>query len=287
MNELSKLAYGIWRLDGLTAQALYQNLVAVKGLGIDTIDTADIYHLKEYGDSERLIGEALNMDPSLKEYFKIVTKTGICLKDEDRDVKYYNNTYDYIVSSAKKSQANLGVESVYLYLLHRPSVFMDFEEVYQAFKYLKDNNIVKHFGVSNYTPIQFEALYQYLQKRGIELMTNQIELNALSTEHLDNDNIYYLKGREITPMIWSPLAGGAVFQDGEVNSMLAKLAAKYDVDIMNIAIAYVNQMGLETQIVLGSHKIERIKSVVDNIDLKLRDSEMFEILKAQTKVDIR
>ncbi len=287
MKGFSKIAYGIWRLDTIDAQGLYNNLVSVKEMGINTIDTADIYHVDEYGDSERLIGEALKMDESLKDYFKFVTKTGIVINDESSDVNYYDNTYDHIIKSAKNSLANLGIKTIDLYLIHRPSVFMDFEEVYKAFKYLKENNMVKDFGVSNFTPTQYEALNTYLSKRGIELITNQIELNAMSTEHLDNDNIYYLKGMEITPMIWSPLAGGNVFSSCDVNTKLQEVADKYNVDVMNVAVAYVNSMGLNSQIILGSHKIERIKSVVDNIDLKLTNSEMFSILKSFTKTDIR
>lgn len=287
MNEISNIIYGMWRLEGLDDKKVYDNLIGLKKLGINTIDTADIYKINNYGDSERLIGKALSYDKSLKNYFNVVTKCGICTASEKSSVKFYDNTKEYIINTVKNSLENLGVDKIYLLLLHRPAPFMDFEEVYQAFKYLKEEGMVQNFGVSNYTPIQFDSLNKYLLNRGINLITNQIEMNPLTTEHIDNENIYYLKGEEITPMIWSPMAGGQVFDNNNVNDVLVALANKYNVDTMNIVIAYLNSMGLEVKIVLGTHKLERYESAITSLDLRLESHEMYMILESYTKKSVK
>ena len=52
----------------------YEILSTALDLGVDHIDTSDIYGL---GLSEKRIGEFINKNKSYKDYFKIATKGGI------------------------------------------------------------------------------------------------------------------------------------------------------------------------------------------------------------------
>lgn len=285
---MGRLAYGVWRIKDITSDDVYNMLVELKQLGINVIDTADIYHLDEYGDSERLIGEALARDEELKSFFKIVTKCGIKAGSATDSIAHYDFSYDHIIKSAYASRDNLGVECIDIFLLHRPDLFADYSEVADAFEYLRSNGVVKHFGVSNFSPIQFESLNKYLLKRNIRLITNQIEMNTFTTEHLDNDNIFYLKGEEVNPMIWSPFAGGRLFSEGNaVNPVLEELAIKYQTTVGNIAIAFLNNQGLNPIIILGSMKIERYKEAVLAMDIKLERADMYTIMRALTGSDVK
>lgn len=285
---MGRLAFGAWRIDGITSDDIYNMLVELKKMGINVIDTADIYHVEQYGDSERLIGDALAKDEELKKYFKVVTKCGIKAGAASPELAHYDFSYDHIIKSAMASRDNLGVDSIDIFLLHRPDLFADFGEIADAFEYLRNEGVVKHFGVSNFTPIQFESLNKYLVKRKIRLITNQIEMNTFTTEHIDNDNIFYLKGEEVNPMIWSPLAGGRLFTEGnEVNTVLAELADKYNTTIGNIAIAFLNNQGLNPIIILGSMKIERYREALDAMEIKIERIDMYKIMKALTGKDVK
>ncbi len=285
---MGRLAFGAWRIDGITSDDIYNMLVELKKMGINVIDTADIYHVEQYGDSERLIGDALAKDEELKKYFKVVTKCGIKAGAASPELAHYDFSYDHIIKSAMASRDNLGVDSIDIFLLHRPDLFADFGEIADAFEYLRNEGVVKHFGVSNFTPIQFESLNKYLVKRKIRLITNQIEMNTFTTEHIDNDNIFYLKGEEVNPMIWSPLAGGRLFTEGnEVNTVLAELADKYNTTIGNIAIAFLNNQGLNPIIILGSMKIERYREALDAMEIKIEHIDMYKIMKALTGKDVK
>lgn len=285
---MGRLAFGVWRIQDLTVDTVYNMLVELKKLGINVIDTADIYHLESYGDSERLIGEAFDRDEQLRDYFKVVTKCGIKAGAASPELPHYDFSYDHIIKSAFASRDNLGVESIDILLLHRPDLFADFGEIADAFEYLRDQGVVKHFGVSNFTPIQFEALNKYLLKRKIRLITNQIEMNTFTTEHIDNDNIFYLKGEEVNPMIWSPMGGGRLFtEENDVNGVLKELAIKYDTTIGNIAIAFLNNQGLDPIIILGSMKIERYIEALQGMEIKLERVDMYKIMKALTGENVR
>lgn len=284
--DFSSIAYGMMRIKDIDGKYVYDNLIKLKELGINVIDTADIYHINNYGDSERLIGNAFEYDLNLRNDFYLVTKCGILIPNDMYDIKHYNNSKQYIIDQVNNSLNNLKTDYIDLLLLHRPDYFSDFKEIYEAFKELKDSNKVKEFGVSNYTPIQYDSLKTYLLKRDIELVTNQIELSPFSNEHMLNDNIHYLKGNEISPMIYSILAGGKVFENNETNKVLSKLANKYKCSLSEIIIAYINSHGLNPCIILGSQKIERYEEAINGLSIKLTAEELHKIYYSFTQEEV-
>ncbi len=71
---------------------------------------------------------------------------------------------------------NFKTDYIDLFLLHRPSPFLNPEEVAKAFSDLQKSGKVLHFGVSNFTAQQFKMLSNYVDK---PLITNQVELVSL------------------------------------------------------------------------------------------------------------
>jgi len=72
--KFSQLVQGYWRLGAwdMSAQERLTFLKQHVELGISTVDNAAIY-----GDSEMLFGEALALDPIMREQIQIVSKFGI------------------------------------------------------------------------------------------------------------------------------------------------------------------------------------------------------------------
>ena len=169
----SRIVLGLWRMSdwAMSAQQRLTFLEQALELGISTIDQADIY-----GDyqSEILLGEALTLAPSLRRRLQIVTKCGIKLVSTARpshQMQHYDTSGAHIIASAEQSLRNMQIETIDVLLIHRPDPLMDADEVAEAFLALQQSGKVRHFGVSNFTPAQFELL-----DSRFPLVTNQVEL---------------------------------------------------------------------------------------------------------------
>ena len=181
----SRIVHGLWRLaDWNKSEAEIREILdhCLK-LGITTFDHADIY-----GDytCEALFGEALAASKIDRSTIQLVTKCGIKLVSRNRPahrVKCYDTTRTHIVASAENSLRNLRVDYIDLLLIHRPDPLTDPREINEAFVSLRDSGKVRHFGVSNFLPSQFEML---ASKLDVPLITNQIEYSVL---HLDAHQI--------------------------------------------------------------------------------------------------
>ena len=97
------------------------------------------------------------------------------------------------MQSVEASLKNLHTDYIDVLLIHRPDPFMDPNEVAKAFSQLKQEGKVRHFGVSNFLPSQFNMLSSYLD---FPLITNQIEVSALRLEHFEKEQLTYAKKNE-------------------------------------------------------------------------------------------
>src|SRR5690606_38986779 len=109
-----------------------------------------------------------------------------------------------------------------LLLIHRPNPLLDPEQVADAFESLKQSGKVLHFGVSNFSPAQFDMLQSYLS---FPLVTNQIEISITRHESLFDGNLDFLMKERVCPIAWSPLGGGNLIKGG--SQELFNKAPKY------------------------------------------------------------
>jgi predicted oxidoreductase len=285
--KLSRFIWGQWRLLdwGLSYIQREKLTREVLDMGISSIDHADIY-----GDysCEAAFGEVLKNNPSWRSEMQLISKCGIKLISDhypNRKVKYYDYSYDYIVGQAENSLRNLNTDILDLLLLHRPSPFFNAEEVASAFDYLYQSGKVKSFGVSNFLPHQIEQLAKASDH---ELVTNQIELSIYSLEHFENQNINFLQSKGITPMAWSPLAGGKIFSPDDEKSMrvqkgLYKIQEKYpDFSIDQIALAWLLMHPSGIQPILGSGNLKHIKNAIAAQEIKLSLEDWFYLYTCST-----
>lgn len=283
--EFSRIVHGLWRLNewDISKEQLLQLIEQCLEMGITTFDHADIY-----GNftCEEIFGEALKLNPKIREKMEIVTKTGIVFKSNNRpehDGHYYNTTFDHIVKSAERSLQNFGTDYIDVLLIHRPDPFMDPEDVARAFNQLKSEGKVNYFGVSNFTQNDFTLLQSYLD---FDLVTNQIEASVLKYDNFENETIKFLQEKRINPMIWSPLAGGQIFTSQSesairVRNVLTEIAKKHNTEnISKIAYAWLLAHPAKLIPIVGSGKINRISEAVNALNIKLTRADWFAILDA-------
>ncbi|MBY8286142.1 aldo/keto reductase family oxidoreductase [Vibrio fluvialis] len=280
--EFSELVQGYWRLGewGMTAQERLTFLKQHLELGITTVDHADIYGNYE---CEQLFGEALALEPSLREQLQIVTKCDIKLcsaKFPERKINHYDTSAAHIYQSVNNSLERLHVNEIDVLLIHRPDVLMDADEVAEAFTELHKVGKVKHFGVSNFSPAQFELLQSRLGK---PLVTNQVEINPLNFDVAHDGTLDQMQMLSTRPMAWSCLGGGAIFngdseQAQRVRAVLEELREELGAEsIDQVIYAWVRALPSKPLPIIGSGKIERVQAAVDALDLTLSREQWYRV----------
>lgn len=277
--EFSRVALGMWRLDSwqMTPQQRLDFIRQALDMGITTIDHADIY------GSEKPFGAALKLEPSLRLRMELVTKCGIILGES---ASHYDTSSDHIIASLNNSLRDLGTDYVDLLLIHRPDPLMQADEIAAAFSRLHVAGKVRHFGVSNFTPFQFDLLASRFP-----LVTNQVELSPLQLSPLHDGTLDQCQQREISPMIWSAMGGGRLFteqtaQAQRLRTTLNQIAQQHGVSIGTVVYAWVLQHPSRPVVLTGSGRIASIKEAVAGADLTLSRSQWFAIWSASTGTSV-
>lgn len=249
-------------------------------LGITTMDHADIYGNYE---CEKVFGDILKQQPGLRHSMEIITKCGIQLKSDkfpERKLKIYNTSKSHIIESVNNSLKNLATDYIDLLLIHRPDPFISLEEVTEAFNQLEKEGKVLYFGVSNFNPLQFKALNASFDKR---LVANQIEISPYQLEHFDNGNLDYCMKENITPMSWSPLAGGKLIQPDDdrsnrIHLKLKEISNELEIsDISQLILAWLLAHPSGIVPIIGTGKLEHAQSAVASTEIKLSLEDWFRI----------
>lgn len=289
--EFSRIVHGHWRLAdwNIPSQELLALTEQAIELGVTTFDHADIYGNYR---CEKLFGDALALDRSLRDKIEIVTKCGIKLvsdKFPDRKLKTYDYSFGHIVASVDHSLENFRTDRIDLLLLHRPAPFFDAAEVANAFLHLKSAGKVLHFGVSNFNPAQFQMLNRYT---GAMLVTNQVEISPYCLDHFENGNIDYFVKEKLKPMAWSPLAGGRLIhprdEKGErLLRVLWEVARELQTDLVDkVVYSWLLKHPANIIPVVGTGRIDRIRSAAEALDLDMSMEQWYRIYNASTGNDL-
>ena len=278
--KFSRIIAGAWRwhtVDANTVDALVRTSL---DCGITTFDHADIYG--DHGNEE-IFGHVLRREPSLRESMQLVTKFGIKFASAKRPatwVKHYDTSAGHAVWSVDNSLKMLGTDRIDLLLIHRPDPLLDPEIIAEAFTRLKASGKVLHFGVSNFTPAQFEMLQSYLS---FPLVTNQVELSLACTKPLFDGTLDTLMKHRISAMAWSPLGGGNLMTG---DGALFHKAAHYNATHSQLSLAWLLKHPSHIFPVVGTTKPERLPDAAGAMEISLDRQDWFEMLKIATGNDV-
>jgi predicted oxidoreductase len=294
----SRLAYGCWRIAGTwnPAEATSdseasgrQAVIAAFEAGYTLFDHADIYC---DGVAERLFGQVLKTVRGMRERVCIATKCGIRKPGEPvPDAPYrYDFSGDYIVRSCEGSLKRLGVETIDIYQLHRPDYLMDPAEVARAFQQLKRSGKAREFGVSNFRPSQVTALQKACP---MPLVVNQVEISLANLACFEDGTLDQCLAARITPMAWSPLAGGLIgdgakrllpaqqaYRPQAFLSVLDAIAQAHGASRVQVALAWLLKHPSGIVPIVGSTNPERIRDAAKAADLELTREEWYRLLEA-------
>ena len=279
--EISRIVYGLWRLADDTDTSVSHvtaKIDACLAQGITTIDQADIYG--DYG-CEAVFGGALKADPSLRDKLEIVTKCDIvapCGRYSDARVKYYDTSREHITRSVEHSLRAMHTDYIDLLLIHRPDPLMDPAETGGALDSLVASGKVRHVGVSNFRPWDWQLLQSAMST---PLCANQIELSLHTHDAFTNGDLSFHQQHHHCPMAWSPLAGGALMQAGHpVHALLSRIANEQQVDIASVAVAWLLAHPAGIVPVLGTNNLQRIARLDEALRVEMDRVTWFELYTA-------
>lgn len=277
--EVGPIGFGCWRFTNENLAESRTVLETALDLGMNLIDTADVYGFdwggQGWGENENILGKLLAESPSLRGRMVLATKGGI------RPPLPYNSGEEYLTDAVHSSLKRLSVEHVDLYMIHRPDMYTHPEELAGTLTALREAGKVKEFGVSNYAPSQTDALQKYLD---FPLVTDQMEF---SLTHLDpmRDGVLDRCMREnVTPLPWSPLAGGSLATGEGLNAeLLAKLdelAERENVGRATLALAWVLAHPSKPVPLLGTQNPNRLESQALATTVNLDREDVYALFQA-------
>lgn len=281
--EVGPLAYGLWRFVGSDVRSATQRIHAALEAGMNLIDVAAVYGLdwggQAFGESETLLGKVLAQEPGLRSRMVLATKFGITPGIP------YDSSRDAVIASCEDSLRRLRTDVIDLFQVHRPDVLTHPAELADALGTLRRQGKIREAGVSNYNTRQTILLQQYLD---FPLATLQPEFSALAVEAAFDGVLDFAVSRDMTPLAWSPLAGGRLATGGDgadpavrrVSARLDELAGHHATTRTAVALAFVLRHPSKPIPIIGTQNVERIASATDALRISLTRSEWYSLVVA-------
>ncbi|WP_409967294.1 aldo/keto reductase [Bengtsoniella intestinalis] len=159
--QFSELSLGTWGIGGagwgdVDEATRLDAIVAAIECGINTIDTAPAYNA---GVAECYVGRAVEA-LGCRDKVHIITKCGNTFVD---GAYVRDGRRDAIKRQCQQSLENLRTDYIDLYLVHWPDPKVPLAETITTLQSLKEEGIVRHVGVSNFTQAQMEEASQLCQ----------------------------------------------------------------------------------------------------------------------------
>lgn len=283
--EIGPMAYGLWRFVGSDLKAARTRIETALNANMNLVDVAAVYGLdwggRSFGESEALLGKVVAESPQLRSKMVLATKFGIIPGVP------YDSSAETVIRSCEESLRRLQTDVIDLLQVHRADVLTHPEEVAQALSKLRRQGKIREAGVSNYNASQTLLLQQFME---FPLATLQPEFSARSVEPAFDGVLDFAMSRRMTPLAWSPLAGGQLAEGGTVADPATKrvvlrldeLAKLYATTRTAVALAFVMRHPSNPVPIIGTQNPARIEACAAalTLTLTLTRSDWYSIIVA-------
>jgi predicted oxidoreductase len=154
-------------------------------------------------------------------------------------------------------------------------------EVAEALTSLKQRGLVRECGVSNFSVAQTRALQTFMNG---SLVSTQPEFSAACLAPMRDGTLDLCMETALTPLAWSPLAGGRLATgDGVARDLvetLDRLAAEKSCSRTALALAFVLAHPSGPVAIVGTQSPERLAELVTATQVSLSRTEMYAIVEA-------
>jgi len=295
--RVTPLAYGTWQFGGdwgpVDERAAIAAIAQARSLGVNFFDTAQAYG---FGRAERLLGRALAADlRSDRESVVIATKGGLRM-DGDKLVR--DASPAWLRKGVEASLEALGTDHIDLYQVHWPDPHTPLRETAAGLAELVHEGLIRHVGVSNYTPAQVGEFSTVLPADTVQ------PLYHLFRRDVEADLLPYAAAHDIGVLAYGPLAHGLLggtmteatrFGAGdwrahspaftgigfaynlEVVAALRAFAARHGATIAQLAVAWVLANPAVQVAIVGARTPAHLAESLGALDLTLSPADLAEI----------
>ncbi len=285
LPPVGRLSFGLWRYTNTDVAAAQGVLETALDAGMNLVDNADVYGFDwggtGFGQVEEILGSVLTASPGLRDRMVLASKGGIL------PPLPYDSSPAYLRSACEASLTRMGVDVIDLYQIHRPDLYAHPADVAATLTELRSAGKIREVGISNHTPTQVAALQAHLD---FPIVANQPEFSATHLDPMRDGTLDQCMQLGITPMAWSPLAGGSLATgDGvsaELLTELDRLAERESVERGHIAMAFVLAHPSKPIAIVGSQNTDRIADTVRALDVQLDRADVYAIVQASEGVPL-
>lgn len=281
------LVYGVMRVlsptepaqtDGDLRKVGCERILSAVDAGYNHFDSADIYC---GGLGDEVLGEAIRSRPGLREQVIVTTKCSIRWLEPPvlGSGEWFDMSEAYITESCEKSLKRLKMDTIDIFLIHRPDVLFEADQVAGAFDRLRTQGKVRYFGVSNFFPHQVSLLQSCLS---VKLAMNQVPIDPLYVDRMYDGTLEQCRQMSITPQSYSPLARGTLGTNGalpedqpqrekaeQVVAVFDQVAEECGVTRTQITLAWLLRHPAGILPVIGTTRADRMRESAEAAKIEL------------------
>ena len=239
-----------------------------------------------------MLGAAFKEITGMRERVLVLTKCGVRHGGHPNpdSPNRWDFSGEHIIHSCEQSLKRLGIETIDIYMLHRPDFLADPQEIAKAFEQLRAAGKVRFFGVSNFRPTLVTALQAACPMR---LILHQVEISLARLDAFTDGTLDQCLTEKITPMAWSPLAGGLIgdgakrllpaqqgYRPEKFLTDLEAIAKARGVSRTVTAFSWLLKHPSKIIPIVGSINPERIREATKAANLELSREEWYRLLNA-------
>jgi aryl-alcohol dehydrogenase-like predicted oxidoreductase len=300
--HITRVGFGAWAIGGGNwefgwgPQEDDESLETIQhalDLGINWIDTAAAYG---FGHSERVVGDAIAGMHETRPYLF----TQASLLNDGTGKVVHSLRRDSVLREAEASLERLGIDAIDLYQIHWPDPAPDIEEGWAALAELKEQGLVRHIGVSNFSAAQMERI------TGIAPVETLQPPYSLVEREIESGILPYAERNGIGVIVYSPMGSGLLtgrmtreriaslpdndwrgtdprFQEPQLSKHLAtverleRVAARYDTTPGAVAVAWTLRNPAVDAAIAGFRRPAQVDPILMAANLELSDDDVAEI----------
>src|SRR5579862_6715004 len=262
-------------------------------LGVNFIDTADVYSL---GESETLLGTALK---GLRK--EIVLATKVRLPMEAKNFNHSGATRVNIMREIEASLRRLQTDYVDLYQVHGWDSNTPLEETLRTLDDVVRQGKVRYIGLSNLMSWQAATALMLQERLGLEKYVTAQMYYSLVGRGLEYEFQSFAEYHNIGILVWSPLAcgflsgkysrtnpapagtrfaeaGSFVPFDKEMGyrvvEALKDVAGRHGVSPARAALSWVLGRAAVSSVIIAARKAEQLEDNIAAVDLQVSDEDV-------------
>jgi aryl-alcohol dehydrogenase-like predicted oxidoreductase len=283
---------GYWETIGHVGQEEATRLVdRCLDAGVNFFDTANVY---SFGESERLLGEALK---NKRDRVVLATKVRGRMAEAPNEVGLSRkHIFDQVHGSLKRLQTDY----IDLYQIHGYDAFTPFEETLRALDDLVHQGKVRYIGASNLAAWQLMKALGVSERLGLYRFESLQAYYTIAGRDLERELVPLLQDQRLALMVWSPLAGGLLSgkfsREGsgpqgtrrasfdfppvdkarvfDIIDVMRPLAKERKVSVANISLAWLLHQKIVTSVIIGAKTMDQLEDNLSAVNVELSEGEL-------------